>query len=75
MEGNVRVNFCLDREGREIPIRYKAAELVNKPAPDGYHWQLRNAVEDSMQGGMFSMPFTGPESNYDYYIAVKDEQP
>ena len=33
-------NFYIDIDGKEQPIIYQAADLVNKPAPAGYHWEL-----------------------------------
>lgn len=33
-------NFYVDHEGCEQPIIYKAADLVNRPVPEGYHWEM-----------------------------------
>jgi len=42
-------NFAVDTDGKEVPIRYKAAELVNHPAPTGYIWQRRNTYDEGAQ--------------------------
>jgi hypothetical protein len=39
-------NFAVDAEGREVPIRYKAEDLVNHQAPEGYAWQMRTKLDD-----------------------------
>lgn len=39
-------NFAVDVSGREVPIRYAAADLVNKLAPEGYYWQKRTNLDD-----------------------------
>lgn len=39
-------NFAVDSSGREVPIRYAAADLVNKLAPEGYYWQKRTVLDD-----------------------------
>ena len=31
-------NFYIDSDGKERPIRFRAADLVNRPAPEGYYW-------------------------------------
>lgn len=36
-------NFYVDSTGNEQPIRYKAEDLVNKCAPEGYHWEIDNS--------------------------------
>lgn len=69
------MNVCLDEQGNELPIRYKASDLVNRAAPDGFYWQLRNRIDDSMKGQVFSMTYSGERSDYDYYIAAKDKEP
>lgn len=56
------MNVCLDEQGNELPIRYKASDLVNRPAPDGFHWR-----------GRHNTPYCGEWCDYDYYIAVKDK--
>jgi hypothetical protein len=35
-------NFYVDSQGVKQPIRYKAADLVNVPAPVGYTWFKSN---------------------------------
>lgn len=40
------LNFAVDVEGNEVPIRYKAEHLVNVLAPEGYVWQKRTVFDD-----------------------------
>jgi len=49
-------NFYVDSDGREQPIVFRAADLVNRTAPEGYHWERDNRAwqasrEDWLNGG------------------------
>lgn len=61
-------NFYVGTDGSERPIRYKASDLVNKCAPEGYVWRKGNRV---MDGDVRT--WTGEMSQFDYYIAVKKD--
>lgn len=39
-------NFAVDLNGNEVPIEYKAEDLVNVIAPEGYVWQRRTHEDD-----------------------------
>lgn len=83
-------NFAVNKNGKEVPIEYKASDLVNKQAPEGYMWQKRNRFEDAWDEAAelalakpdldilsffpISKDYPGPGSNYDYYIAVRIDQ-
>jgi hypothetical protein len=73
-------NFAVDSSGREVPIRYKASDLVNRPAPEGYVWERRFGFEeaqreawDGPEGVFHGADWPGDPRQYDYYIAVKKE--
>ena len=68
------MNTAIDYTGKEVPIRYKASDLVNKSAPDGYIWEKHNEYyeyADSVPIGQTYRTWEGPASQYDYYICVK----
>lgn len=43
-------NFYVDQTGKEQPIRFKSSDLVNKPAPEGYHWEFRSGEQEWRSG-------------------------
>jgi hypothetical protein len=53
-------NFAVDVDGNEVPIRYKAEDLVNHSAPDGYFWQKRRPIDDKKEEFF---------ANYDTWLA------
>lgn len=79
-------NFYVDKDGQEQPIRYKAADLVNKLAPIGFHWENKNDDRDlwitltyqqktavnEYSRLVYPCLQAGPEN--DYYICTKNEE-
>jgi hypothetical protein len=69
-------NFYVDSNGKEQPIRYKAADLVNKLAPEGYHWERKHPWDDDSPV-RFSMALDSEKNyagSYDYYICVANKE-
>jgi hypothetical protein len=69
-------NFAVDKNGHEVPIRYKASDLVNRAAPEGYVWERGNFMAEDLDFAMENCQvfhrssYSGHYSEYDYYIAV-----
>lgn len=60
-------NFYVNSAGNEQPIRYKAEDLVNKCAPDGYHWGYKPSTFIQSYYGSYFLDDGG-------YIAVKNKE-
>lgn len=77
-------NFYVDKEGNERPIRYKAVDLVNLQAPEGYIWRKGNTKFDwvdrmwennPMGFVMHGSQWSKEDHEYDYYYTEKKETP